>query len=64
MKSKKVGGNTSTILYSPGRIRAMERSKSRTEKKWASLAGPVITSRIGGDDNGRLEKVAEDSSND
>jgi hypothetical protein len=44
--SRRVGGQTSSVEYSPGRILRMARSRKRQERRWAALAGPVmVTSR-------------------
>jgi len=44
--SGKQGGSTSSMEYSPERIKRMNQAKARTERRWAAMAGPVEVRRV------------------
>lgn len=44
-KSRRVGGATSSIEYSPNKIKKMKAAAARTERRWAAMAGPVTIRR-------------------
>lgn len=47
MAERREGDASGGIEYSPAKLRAMMRSKARTEARWAAKAGPVHTRRVG-----------------
>lgn len=47
MAERKDGDASGGIEYDPRKLKAMMRSKARTEARWAAKAGPVHVRRIG-----------------
>lgn len=41
----KKGVNTSSVEYSPARIKRMEAARKRQEERWAARASPVVVTR-------------------
>ena len=46
MRRGKTGIPTGSVVYSPGRLKAMRAAARRTERRWAAMAGPVSVRRI------------------
>lgn len=49
MPERKDGDASGGIEYDPRKLKAMLRSKAKTEGRWAAMAGPVTTRRVGED---------------
>lgn len=47
MPERKESDASGGIEHDPRKLRAMMRTKARTEARWAAMAGPVTTRRIG-----------------
>lgn len=44
----KQGGNTSSVEYSPAKVKRMQGQQKRQEDRWAARSGPVTVSKIEG----------------
>lgn len=47
MPERKEGDASGGIEYDPRKLKAMLRSKARTEARWAAMAGPVTARKVG-----------------
>ena len=48
MSQGKQGGNTSSVEYSPAKIKRMRGRQKRQEDRWAARSGPVTVTKIEG----------------
>jgi hypothetical protein len=47
MPERKEGDASGGIEYDPRKLKAMMRSKARTEARWAAMAGPITVRKVG-----------------
>ncbi len=53
----KQGGNTGTVLYSPGTLKRIRAARARQEARWAARSGPVTVSKLSLDEQAQRTRI-------